>query len=76
MLSAPLATLLYIRVAGKEAWPLAVGGGVISWVFFNGVFQCLLRIPLEERLSGALIDRLEEALGFDLNQFFLVPFIC
>ena len=76
MLTAPLATFLYIRVAGKERWPLAIGGGAISWVFFNGIFQCLLALPLEERLGGAVIDRLEELLGFDLNQFFLVPFLC
>ena len=76
MLTAPLATFLYIRVAGKERWRLAIGGGAISWVFFNGIFQCLLSLPLEERLGGAIIDGLEELLGFDLNQFFLVPFIC
>ena len=76
MLTAPLATLLYIRVAGKEAWRIALAGGAISWVFFNGVFECLLSIPLERRLGGALMERLEEALGIDINQFFLVPFIC
>lgn len=76
MLTAPLATVLYIRVAGKERWRFAIGGGAISWLFFNGLFQCLLSIPLEERLGGAVIERLEELLGFDLNQFFLVPFLC
>ena len=76
MLTAPLATFLYIRVAGKEAWRIALGGGAISWVFFNGVFQCLLSIPLERRLGGAFTELLEEALGVDINQFFLVPFIC
>ena len=75
MLTGPLATFLYIRVAGKEGWRLAVGGGAISWVFFNGIFQRCLKLPLEERLGGAIIDRLEELLGFDLNQFFLVPFL-
>ena len=75
MLTAPVSTLLYIRVAGKEAWRTAIVGGAISWVFFNGIFQRCLKLPLEERLGGAIIDRLEEPLGFDLNQFFLVPFL-
>ena len=75
MLTAPLATLLYIKVAGKESWRAAIIGGAISWAFFNGIFQRCLKLPLEERLGGAIIDRLEELLGFDPNQFLLFPFL-
>jgi hypothetical protein len=76
MFTAPIAPLLYIRFAGKETWRMAVGGAVISWVFFNGLFQCFLGIPLEQRLGGKLTELLEEGLGIDINQYFIVPFLC
>ncbi len=73
MLTAPLATLLYMRVAGKEAWRVAIIGGAVSWVFFNGIFQQCLQLPLEQRLGGLVTERLEEWLQFDFNQYLLVP---
>ena len=76
MLAAPLLTLLYIKVAGKEAWPLTLIMAAGVWVFFSGLFQCKLHIPLMERLPGELFLRLESLTGVELNQYFLVPFLC
>ena len=76
MLAAPLLTLLYIKLAGKEAWPLALAMTAGVWLFFSGLFQCTLHIPLMERLPGELFLRLESLIGVELNQYFLVPFLC
>ena len=76
LLAAPLLTLLYIKLAGKEAWPLALAMTAGVWLFFSGLSQCTLHIPLMDRLPGELFLRLESPTGVELNQYLLVPFLC
>ena len=62
MVTVPLAIFLYTKVAGRESWLVAVTAGVLGWVFFDGVFDARLNIPLSENLDGILMSRLEDYL--------------
>ena len=62
MITVPLAILLYTRVAGRESWRVAIALGVVGWVFFDGVFDARLHIPLSQKLDGILMSRLEDYL--------------
>jgi len=41
----PFFVFLYLKLAGKERWGLAVGLTLISWVLMEGLFDQLLHIP-------------------------------
>ena len=73
MIAAPLITLLYLRIAGKEGWPIAVAGGVFSWLFFDGLFDGYLHIPLSERLDGLFVSKIEEFSGAAISESFSLP---
>ena len=62
MITVPLAILLYTRVAGRESWRVAIALAVVGWVFFDGVFDARLHIPLSQKLDGILMSRLEDYL--------------
>ncbi len=62
MLTVPLAIFLYTKVAGRESWPMAIGLGVAGWIFFDGLFDARLNIPLSENLDGILMSLLEDYL--------------
>ena len=76
VITAPLSVLLYLKIAGRESWVVSVSSAILAWLFFDGVFDCLLKIPLSERLTGIFIEQLQEALGIDVTRYVLVPFIC
>ena len=42
--SVPAMTVLYLLVAGRERWPLALAGGAVSWLLFYAVFERVLHI--------------------------------
>jgi TctA family transporter len=44
----PITTLLYLKFAGKEKWPLTLVITIGAWAFFYGVFEYGLRIPFPE----------------------------
>jgi hypothetical protein len=44
----PLATLLYLKVAGREKWPIAIVLSFIGWLFFYLLFIRLLHVPFTD----------------------------
>lgn len=47
-IAVPLFVFLYVKVAGRESWPLTVSLTLASWLFIEGLFNRLLHIPLPE----------------------------
>ena len=47
-LAVPLTTLLYLKVAGREKWPITLTLSLIAWGFFYGLFVYGLRIPFPD----------------------------
>ena len=47
-LAVPLTTLLYLKVAGREKWPITLTLSLIAWGFFYGLFEYGLRIPFPD----------------------------
>jgi TctA family transporter len=44
----PLTTLLYLKIAGKEKWPISIVLSGISWLFFYLLFVWLLHVPFPD----------------------------
>ncbi len=44
----PLFVLLYLKLAGKESWGLALVLTVLSWLLMKGLFDRLLHIPFPQ----------------------------
>ena len=53
--SIPVAMLLYLKLAGKEKWPLAIAVTFFTWLFVYGLFERVLSIPFPEGLLVSLI---------------------
>jgi hypothetical protein len=51
----PVATFLYLKVAGREKWPITVVLTLVSWLFFYVLFDYALRIPFPD---GKLFETL------------------
>ena len=49
-LAVPVTTLLYLKIAGKEKWPIAILISFVSWTFFYALFERALTIPFPEGL--------------------------
>lgn len=49
-LAVPVMTFLYLKIAGREKWPLAVGLTVLAWGFFFVLFERALRMPFSDGL--------------------------
>ncbi|MBI3077613.1 MAG: tripartite tricarboxylate transporter TctB family protein [Deltaproteobacteria bacterium] len=47
-LAVPVATLLYLKVAGREKWPVSLVVSAISFAFFYGLFDRALHLPFPE----------------------------
>ncbi|MGH7845958.1 MAG: tripartite tricarboxylate transporter permease, partial [Candidatus Binatia bacterium] len=47
-LAIPVATFLYLKIAGREKWPLAVALTLLAWGFFFVLFERALHIPFPE----------------------------
>jgi Tripartite tricarboxylate transporter TctB family len=51
-LAVPLLIFAYLRVAGRESWPLSIALAAAAWGIFYLLFQKLLHFPFE---AGLLI---------------------
>jgi len=48
--SIPVSMLLYLRLAGKEKWPMALAVTFFTWLFVYGLFERALSIPFPDGL--------------------------
>jgi putative tricarboxylic transport membrane protein len=48
--SIPLSMLLYLKLAGKEKWPMALAVTFLTWLFVYGLFERALSIPFPDGL--------------------------
>ena len=53
--SIPVAMLLYLKLAGKEKWPMTIIITFFTWLFVYGLFERILSIPFPEGLLVSLI---------------------
>lgn len=44
----PLNTFLYLKLAGREKWPITILLTATTWIFFYGLFEYSLHIPFPE----------------------------
>ena len=51
----PLTILLYLKLAGKEKWPITIAVTFFSWLFYWGLFEKMLNVPFPEGLLISLI---------------------
>jgi hypothetical protein len=51
----PLTIFLYLKVAGKEKWPITIAVTFFSWLFYWSLFERLLNVPFPEGLLFELI---------------------
>ena len=49
----PLFVLAYLRLQGRESWPLSLVFTAVVWGVFYGLFDLMLHLPFP---SGYLID--------------------
>ncbi len=47
-LAVPVMTLLYLKIAGREKWPITIILTLIAWGFFYGLFDYGLHIPFPD----------------------------
>ncbi|HEV8343310.1 MAG TPA: tripartite tricarboxylate transporter permease, partial [Candidatus Binatia bacterium] len=47
-LAIPVTTILYLKIAGKEKWPIAITLTAIAWAFLYGLFDYTLHVPFPE----------------------------
>ena len=47
-LGVPVMTLLYLKIAGREKWPITLILTIIAWGFFYGLFDYALHIPFPD----------------------------
>jgi TctA family transporter len=50
----PLTTFFYLKLSGKETWPITIIFTAVTWGFFYGVFDYALRIPFPEGVLFSL----------------------
>ncbi len=53
--SIPVAMLLYLKLAGKEKWPMTIAVTFFTWLFIYALFERTLSIPFPEGLLVSLI---------------------
>jgi putative tricarboxylic transport membrane protein len=51
----PLSLLLYLKLAGKEKWPITIAITLGTWVFFYFLFERMLSVPFPDGLIFDLI---------------------
>jgi hypothetical protein len=50
----PIAMLLYLKLAGKEKWPMALAVTFFTWLFFYALFERALSVPFPDGLLFTL----------------------
>ncbi|HEU4342223.1 MAG TPA: tripartite tricarboxylate transporter TctB family protein, partial [Candidatus Binatia bacterium] len=53
-IAVPLTMLAYLKLAGKEKWPMALIVTFCTWAFFYGLFERMLNVPFPEGLLVSL----------------------
>jgi TctA family transporter len=48
--SVPVSMILYLKLAGKEKWPMTIAVSFFTWLFIYGLFERALSIPFPEGL--------------------------
>ncbi len=48
VIAVPVASFLYLKIAGGEKWPISILLSVAAWVVFYGLFDYLLHLPFPE----------------------------
>lgn len=56
----PLTTLLYLKLAGSEKWPITLAMSAIGWFFFYALFAYTLHVPFPD---GAIFTWLNWGTG-------------
>jgi TctA family transporter len=51
----PLTLLLYLKLAGKEKWPITIIVTLCTWIFFYVLFERMLSVPFPDGLLFDLI---------------------
>lgn len=54
LLAVPLFVLVYLKVAGREPWPLTIALTAVAWLFMEGLFNRFLHLPFPEGLIFSL----------------------
>ncbi|MBI4527477.1 MAG: tripartite tricarboxylate transporter permease [Deltaproteobacteria bacterium] len=60
----PLTTLVYLKIASREKWFLAILLTLIGWAFFYGVFEYMLHVPFPEPVLNIPFPKGLFILGF------------
>jgi TctA family transporter len=47
-LAIPVTTILYLKLAGREKWPITIALSLIAWAFLYGLFDYLLHVPFPD----------------------------
>lgn len=47
-LAVPISTILYLKLEGKEKWPIALTLSFLAWAFFHILFERVLHVPFPE----------------------------
>ena len=53
--SIPVSMILYLKLAGKEKWPMTIIITFFTWLFIYGLFERVLSIPIPDGLLVSLI---------------------
>jgi hypothetical protein len=53
-IAVPLSMLLYLKLAGKEKWPITLIVTFATWLFFYGLFERTLNVPFPDGLLFSL----------------------
>jgi TctA family transporter len=56
----PLTTVLYLKIAGNEKWPITIALSAIGWIFFYALFAYTLHVPFPD---GAIFTWLNWGTG-------------
>lgn len=47
-LAIPITVVLYLKIAGREKWPITILLTLLAWGFFYGLFEYLLHVPFPD----------------------------
>jgi len=53
--SIPVSMILYLKLAGKEKWPMTIAVTFFTWAFIYGLFERALSIPFPDGLLFTLL---------------------
>ncbi len=59
-LAVPATILLYLKIAGREKWPVTIILTLISWGVFYGLFDYSLSIPFPEGQLFEWLNSIED----------------